>query len=171
MNQNFEHCMEMLLKHEGGYVNHPSDPGGITNLGITKRTYDEFHGTNIDEEGMRDLTVEDVTPIYRRNYWERCRYQDLPNGVDWAVMDACVNHGTSRAAKFLQKAVMVNQDGAIGPLTMMAVGEAEPEEIIYRLAVYRDAFYRSLSTFETFGRGWIRRNDETREQALEMARG
>ena len=171
MNQNLEHCMEMLLKHEGGYVNHPSDPGGITNLGITKRTYDEFHGTNIDEEGMRDLTVEDVTPIYRRNYWERCRCQDLPNGVDWAVMDACVNHGTSRAAKFLQKAVMVNQDGAIGPLTMMAVGEAEPEEIINRLAVYRDAFYRSLSTFETFGRGWIRRNDETREQALEMARG
>ena len=103
--------------------------------------------------------------------WERCRCQDLPNGVDWAVMDACVNHGTGRAAKFLQKAVMVNQDGAIGPLTLMAVKEAEPEEIINRLAVYRDAFYRSLSTFETFGRGWIRRNDETREQALEMARG
>ena len=60
MNQNFEHCMEMLLKHEGGYVNHPSDSGGITNLGITKRTYDEFHGTNMDEEGMRALTVEDV---------------------------------------------------------------------------------------------------------------
>ena len=103
--------------------------------------------------------------------WERCRCQDLPNGVDWAVMDACVNHGTGRAAKFLQKAVMVNQDGAIGPLTLMAVAEADPEEIINRLAVYRDAFYRSLSTFETFGRGWIRRNDETREQALEMARG
>ena len=63
MNQNFEHCMEMLLKHEGGYVKHPSDPGGLTNMVITKRTYDEFHGTTIDEEGMRDLTVEDVTPI------------------------------------------------------------------------------------------------------------
>ena len=171
MNQNFEHCMEMLLKHEGGYVNHPSDPSGLTNMGITKRTYDEFHGTNIDKEAMRDLTVEDVTPIYRRNYWERCRCQDLPNGFDWAVIDACVNHRTGRAAKFLQKAVMVNQDGAIGPLTMMAVNDNNPEEIINRLAVYRDAFYRSLSTFETFGRGWIRRNDETREQALEMARG
>ena len=102
---------------------------------------------------------------------ERCRCKDLPNGVDWDVMDACVNHGTGRAAKFLQKAVMVNQDGAIGPLTLMAVGEANPEEIINRLTVYRDVFYCSLSTFETFGRGWIRRNDETREQALEMARG
>ena len=86
-------------------------------------------------------------------------------------MDACVNHGTGRAAKFLQKAVMVNQDGAIGPLTMMAVKDNNAEEIINRLAVYRDAFYRSLSTFETFGRGRIRTNDETREQALEMARG
>ena len=119
---------------------------------------------------MRDLTVEDVTPIYRRNYWERCRFQDLPNGVDWVVMDDCVNHRTGRAAKFLKKAVMLNQYGAIGPLTMMAVNDNNPEEIINRLAVYRDAFYRSLSTFETFSRGWIRRNDETREQALEMAR-
>ena len=81
MNQNFDKCMSMLLEHEGGYVNHPSDPGGMTNLGVTKRTYDEFHGTDIDEEGMRNLTVEDVTPIYRRNYWERCRCQDLPSGL------------------------------------------------------------------------------------------
>ena len=81
-------------------MNQPSDPGGMTNLGITKRTYDEFHGTDIDEEGMRNLTVEDVTADLPRNYWERCRCQDLPDGVDWAVMDACVNSGTGRAAKF-----------------------------------------------------------------------
>ena len=118
---------------------------------------------------MRELTVDDVLPIYRRNYWERCRCQDLPSGVDWAVMDACVNHGTGRAAKFLQRAVMVNQDGSIGPLTLMAVAENDPEEIIEKLAEYRDAFYRSLSTFETFGRGWIRRNEETKEQARELA--
>ena len=159
MNQNFKHCMEMLLVHEGGFVNGNKigDPGGLTNMGITKRTYDEFHGTNIDEEGMRALTVEDVLPIYRRNYTERCRSQDLPNGVDWAVMDACVNHGTGRAAKFLQKTVVVNKDGAIGPLTMMVVKDNNAEEIINRLAVYRDAFYRSLSTFETFSRGRIRK--------------
>lgn len=171
MNQNFERCMEMLLVHEGGFVNGNKigDPGGLTNMGITKRTYDEFHGSDIDEEGMRELTVEDVLPIYRRNYWERCRCQDLPSGVDWAVMDACVNHGTGRAAKFLQRAVMVNQDGSIGPLTLMAVAENDPEEIIEKLAEYRDAFYRSLSTFETFGRGWIRRNEETKEQARELA--
>ena len=108
MNQNFKHCMQMLLKHEGGYVNYPSDPVGITNLGVTKSTYDEFHGCDIDKEGMGNLTVDDITPIYRRNYWERCRCQDLPSGVDWAVYDASENHGTGRAAKFLQKAVTVN---------------------------------------------------------------
>ena len=173
MNQNFDHCMEMLLKHEGGFVDGRKigDPGGLTNLGVTKRTYDEFHGCDIDEEGMRNLTVDDVTPIYRRNYWERCRCQDLPSGVDWAVYDASVNHGTGRAAKFLQKAVMVNQDGSIGPLTLMAVSEIDPAEIINRMAVYRDAFYRSLSTFKTFGRGWIARNDTTRDTALAMVTG
>ena len=160
MNQNFDKCLHMLLHHEGGFVNHPSDPGGMTNLGITKRTYDEFHGTDIDEEGM-----------HRRNYWDRCRCGDLPSGVDWAVMDASVNHGTGRAAKFLQKAVMVEQDGAIGPRTIMAVNDNEPTEIISRMAVYRDAFFRSLSTFDTFGEGWIRRNDETRTSAIALGRG
>lgn len=171
MNQNFEKCMEMLLAHEGGYVNHPSDPGGMTNLGVTKRTYDEFHGTDIDEERMRNLTVEDVTPIYRRNYWERCRCQDLPDGIDWAVFDWAVNSGTGRAAKALQRAVGTLEDGAIGPQTLMCVGNEKPEEIINRIAIHRDSFYRELSTFDTFGRGWLRRNDETREQALDMARG
>ena len=69
MNQNFDKCMEMLLHHEGGFVNHPSDPSGMINMGVTEKTYDEFHGTDIDEEGVRSLTVEDVIPIYRKNYW------------------------------------------------------------------------------------------------------
>ena len=168
MNQNFDKCMSMLLKHEGGYVNHPSDPGGMTNLGITKRTYDEYHGTDIDEEGMRNLKKSDVEPIYRQNYWNRCRCQDLPAGVDWAVFDFAVNAGTGRAAKALQKAVEVEQDGSIGPLTLMKVKHHEVVNIINRIATYREQFYRSLSTFDTFGKGWIRRNDETREQAISM---
>ena len=168
MNQNFDKCMSMLLEHEGGYVNHPSDPGGMTNLGVTKRTYDEFHGTDIDEEGMRNLTVEDVTPIYRRNYWERCRCQDLPSGLDWAVMDWSVNSGTGRAAKALQRAVGAYEDGAIGPQTLMLVSNHKPADLIDRLHEHRETFYRELSTFETFGRGWLRRNDETKEQAHKL---
>ncbi len=76
--QNFNKCMEMLLLHEGGFVNHLSDPGGMTNPGVTKKTYDNHHGKDIDEQVMRDLTVEDVMSIYKTNYGERCRFQDLP---------------------------------------------------------------------------------------------
>ena len=168
MNMNFDKCMSMLLAHEGGYVNHPSDPGGMTNLGVTKRTYDEFHGTDIDEEGMRQLTKADVIPIYRRNYWDRCRCQDLPSGVDWVVFDLAVNSGTGRAAKLLQRAVETTEDGSIGPLTLMKVKQHESENIINRIAMYREQFYRTLSTFDTFGRGGLRRNDETRKQAIAM---
>ena len=168
MNHNFDTCLNMLLKHEGGYVNHPEDPGGMTNLGVTKRTYDEFHGTDINEEGMRNLEKSDVEPIYRSNYWNRCRCQDLPSGVDWAVFDFAVNAGTGRAAKALQQAVEAEQDGSIGPLTLMKVKDHEVVNIINRIAIYREQFYRSLSTFDTFGKGWIRRNDETRRQAIHM---
>ena len=168
MEQNFDKCMEMLLVHEGGYVNHPSDPGGMTNLGVTKKTYDHHHGTDIDEEGMRNLTVQDVMPIYRTNYWERCRCQDLPSGVDWAVFDWAVNSGPGRSVKALQRAVGAFEDGIIGAQTLMAVTASQPHEIINRIAVHRDSYYRELKHFDTFGRGWIRRNDETRNQALHM---
>lgn len=161
----------MLLKHEGGFVNHPSDPGGMTNLGITQNTYNEFHGIRLDEQGMRDLTAADVTPIYRRNYWDRCRCPDLPSGVDWAVFDWAVNSGTGRSAKALQRAVEATEDGIIGNITLMKVNALDPINIINRLAVYREEFYRSLSTFDTFGRGWLRRNDETRKQAIDLGRG
>ncbi len=157
--------MEMLLVHEGGFVdgNKIGDPGGLTNMGVTKKTYDHHHGTDIDEEGMRNLTVEDVMPIYKVNYWDRCRCGDLPSGVDWAV-----NSGPGRAAKALQRAVGAFEDGIIGAHTLMCVKDTEPAQIINRIAVHRDSYYRELKHFDTFGRGWIRRNDETREQALHM---
>ena len=87
MNQNFDKCMEMLLHHEGGFVNHPSDPGGMTNLGVSKSTWDHFYGDNIDEKRKKNIAVDDVKPLYRTNYWERCHCGDLPSGVDWAVFD------------------------------------------------------------------------------------
>ena len=168
MNQNFDKCMTLLLEHEGGYVNHPSDPGGMTNLGVTKRTFDEFHGTDATEEEMKQLTKADVGPIYRRNYWDRCRCHDLETGIDWAVFDFAVNAETGRASKSLPKAVGATEDGSIGPLTLIKVKHFETANTINRIAIYREQFYRSLSTFDTFGRGWIRRNDETRKQALAM---
>ena len=166
MRQNFEQCMGWLLEHEGGYVNHPNDPGGETNLGVTRAVYEQYAGRQVMDGEMEGLTHDDVYPIYKENYWDRVRGDDLPSGVDWAVFDWGVNSGTSRAAKALQRIVGVEQDGGIGPMTLQAVLEIKPAEIIEQMHHMRDSFYRSLSTFDTFGRGWIRRNDETKEQAL-----
>ena len=168
MRQNFEQCMGWLLEHEGGYVNHPSDPGGETNLGVTRAVYEQYAGRQVMDGEMEGLTHDDVYPIYKENYWDRVRGDDLPSGVDWAVFDWGVNSGTSRAAKALQRIIGVEQDGGIGPMTLQAVASIEPTDIIDQMHYMREGFYRSLSTFDTFGRGWLRRNDETKEQALNL---
>lgn len=171
MKQNFDKCLEMLLHHEGGFVNHPKDPGGMTNLGVTKAVYDAWTGKESSEAEMRALTPADVAPIYRKNYWDKVRGDDLPSGVDWCAFDWAVNSGSKRPAKAIQKSVGAKQDGAIGPMTLQAVANEEPDKIIEAVYHTRQRFYERLSTFETFGRGWTRRNKETLEAALEMMNG
>jgi lysozyme family protein len=168
MKENFDKCLEMLLSHEGGFVNHPEDPGGITNLGVTKKVYDEWTGRESTEQEMRDLTPEDVAPIYKKNYWDRVKGDSLPSGLDWACFDWAVNSGSGRPAKAVQRAVGATADGAIGPATLGLVMEKDPKFIIEYVHDVRQDFYKSLKTFETFGRGWTRRNKETLHQALEM---
>tara|TARA_B100000963_G_scaffold201486_1_gene175446 strand:- start:6825 stop:7337 length:513 start_codon:yes stop_codon:yes gene_type:complete len=164
MKDNFDECLKMLLHHEGGYVNHPSDPGGETNLGVTKKVYQEWGGT----KDMKDLTVEDVAPIYKKNYWDRCKCDDLESGVDWVVFDWAVNSGTGRSAKAIQKICGATQDGAIGPKTLALIGTQNTQYVIEEFGKIRQDFYESLKTFDTFGKGWTRRNKETTEKALEM---
>ncbi len=168
MKENFDKCLKMLLSHEGGFVNHPEDPGGITNLGVTKKVYDEWIGRESTEQEMRDLTPDDVAPIYKKNYWDRIKGDSLPSGIDWCLMDWTVNSGKSRPSKAIQRAVGATQDGAIGPATIGLIMEKDPKFIIEYVHDVRQDFYKSLKTFETFGRGWTRRNKETLHQALEM---
>ena len=168
MKENYEKCLEMILHHEGGYVNHPKDPGGETNLGVTKRVYEEWGGT----KDMRALTVEDVAPIYEKNYWGRVKGDELPNGLDLCVFDFCVNAGTGRAAKYLQSMVGAARDGAIGPNTLRQVNEyVEENGLQATIETYqsnRQRYYEKLKTIETFGRGWTRRVEETTSSAIEM---
>jgi len=164
MKDNFDECLKMLLHHEGGYVNHPKDPGGETNLGVTKRVYEKWGGT----KDMKDLTVEDVAPIYKKEYWDKCKCDDLESGVDWAVFDWAVNSGTGRAAKAIQKICGAAQDGAIGPKTLALIGTQNTQYVIEEFGKIRQDFYESLKTFDTFGKGWTRRNKETTAKALEM---
>jgi lysozyme family protein len=168
MRQNFEECMARLLEHEGGYVWHAQDPGGETNFGVTRAVYEQYVGRQVMNGEMEGLTHDDVYPIYKENYWDAVRGDDLPSGVDWSTFDWAVNSGKSRASKALQRIVGVEADGGIGPLTLQAVAEVDPEEIIKQMHYVRDKFYRSLDTFEVFGKGWVRRNDETKHQALNL---
>ena len=168
MKENFNKCLTMLLHHEGGFVNHPKDPGGMTNLGVTKAVYDKWIGREATEQEMRDLTPEDVAPIYKKNYWDRVKGDDLPSGVDWACFDWAVNSGSGRPAKALQRCVGATPDGAIGPMTLRAVADNEPKKLVEGVYTQRQKFYENLKTFETFGRGWTRRNKETLDSALEM---
>lgn len=168
MKENYEKCLAMLLKHEGGYVNHPSDPGGRTNLGVTQKVYEEYVGRPVSELEMRNLTPDDVAPLYKTKYWDKVRGDDLPSGVDWAVFDWAVNSGTGRSAKALQRIVGATPDGAIGPKTLAEVDSKDPKTVIMAMHEVRQEFYESLKTFDTFGKGWTRRNRETLEQALEM---
>jgi len=168
MEANYKKCLETILHHEGGYVNHPKDPGGETNLGVTKRVYEEFGGT----KDMKDLTREDVEPIYKKNYWDRLKGDQLPAGLDLCVFDFGVNAGTGRAAKFLQKMIGTTPDGGIGPMTLKSVNEYVTkngiENTIKRYQMGRQKYYESLFTFATFGKGWTRRVKETTDLAIKM---
>ncbi len=166
--ENYEDCLQTILHHEGGYVNHPKDPGGETNLGVTKRVYEEWGG----KKDMKDLTEEDVAPIYKKNYWDRVKGDHLPSGLDLAVFDWAVNSGTGRAAKKLQKMIGTVADGGIGPNTLKTLDEYIEQEglekVITEYHDIRQSFYESLKTFGTFGKGWTRRNKETLEKAKKM---
>ena len=169
MKNNFDKCLHMLLEHEGGYVNNVHDKGGMTNLGVTKRVYDKWIDRESTEQEMRDLTPDDVAPIYKKNYWNRVKGDSLPSGLDWACFDWAVNSGSGRPAKAVQRAVGATQDGAIGNQTLGLIAEKDPKFIIDYVYTVRQAFYESLDDYKHFGRGWSRRNTETLHQAMKMS--
>jgi len=121
-----------------------------------------------DVSELKNIPEEHVQLIYKNGYWDKIKGDELPGGVDFCVFDWAVNSGPGRAAKALQKIVMVSQDGAIGPKTLIAVSEMTPTEIIENTTKQRIEFYKELGTFDTFGRGWLRRAKETRDFALDM---
>jgi len=168
MQQNYEKCLQAILHHEGGYVNHPKDPGGETNFGVTKRVYEAWGGN----KDMTELTVEDVAPIYKKNYWHKVKGDSLPAGLDLCIFDFGVNAGPGRAAKYIQTQIGTIADGGIGPNTLSKLDEYVArtglEKTITEYQRVRQDYYESLSTFYTFGRGWTRRVQETTKMALEM---
>ena len=168
MKDNFDAALKAILHHEGGYVFHKLDPGGMTNLGVTKRVWEEWVGHEVDEETMRGLTPEIVGPMYKAKYWDKIKGDDLPAGVDYCVFDAAVNSGPGRAVKWLQGCVGVDQDGGIGPKTLAAVAAFDPKELVEDYAKRRLSFLMDLKTWPTFGKGWGRRVAEVQTSASSM---
>ena len=168
MKDNFDAALKAILHHEGGYVNHPADPGGMTNLGVTKRIWEEWVGHEVDEKAMRGLTPEMVAPLYKVKYWDKIKGDELPTGVDYCVFDAAVNSGPGRAAKWLQACVGVEPDGGIGPKTLAAVAAFDPKELVEDYAKRRLSFLMDLKTWPTFGKGWGRRVAEVQTSASTM---
>ena len=143
---NFDAAFDKLLKHEGGYSDHAADPGGKTRYGITEAVAREA-GYQGD---MRDLPLDLAKQIYKQKYW----VESLPPDVRYVVFDAAVNSGPAQAAKWLQRACGVIDDGVIGPQTIQA---ARAEGVKSKILAQRLRFMASLSTWPNFGRGWARR--------------
>ena len=168
MKETWQDALAHVLKSEGGYVNHPSDPGGRTNLGVTQRVWEEWVKHDVDEKQMRELTPEMVAPLYQEKYWQRVKGDELPAGIDYCVFDASVNSGVGRASKWLQEVCGTQPDGVIGPMTLRVAQAIVPADLVNMYCDKRLAFLKELKTWETFGKGWERRVEEVRSHALTM---
>lgn len=163
----FSAVLPITLKHEGGFVNHPRDPGGATNKGITIGTFRQYRpGATVAD--LRAISDADVEMIYRKGYWNPVSGDFLPAGVDLSVFDYAVNSGVSRASRALQSVVGVKQDGKIGPNTLSSTVVAGGDVVIKRLSAQRMGFLRGLKIWDTFGRGWTRRVADVEARSMAM---
>jgi len=166
---NFETSLRHVLRFEGGYVDHPADPGGATNLGITRATLARHRGGSVSKAEVRALDHDTARSIYRKLYWDALRCDEMPAGLDLALFDCGVNQGTGRAARLLQTALKVGVDGIIGPVTMRAVNAADPSRLLSEFMALRMRAYGRLSRlFRTFGLGWSRRLMATYRAAMAL---
>ena len=168
MKENFDKSLELVLQHEGGYVHHALDPGGRTNLGVTQRVWEDYVGHPVDEAEMRSLTKELVAPLYRKEYWDAVHGDKLPCGADYLAFDFAVNAGAFRCVKTIQRALNITADGIIGPVTIKAIQDTNAEDFINSFSKAKESFYRSLTTFPTFGKGWFNRVAESKKTAEGM---
>jgi lysozyme family protein len=170
----FEDALKLVLIHEGGYVDHPRDPGGATNKGVTLAVFQRFFGADRSKEDLRAITDEQIQEVYKSGYWDKCKCDDLPAGVDYVVFDQAVNSGPGRSAKWLQAAIGTTVDGGIGPQTVAAARNAAPDATVNTMCDERLTFMQNIrggSLWETFGLGWQRRVDGVRAHGVTLAGG
>lgn len=169
--KNFNAALAKVLVHEGGYVNHPRDPGGETNKGVTKRVYDGYRkGKGLSARSVKHISPQEVAAIYKKQYWDAIQGDQLPSGVDYVVFDGAVNSGPKQSIKWLQRALGVTADGVLGMVTLEAINRTgNHDNLIARICDRRMAFLRALRTWGDFGKGWKRRVDDVEHVGKAMA--
>ena len=150
---NFPAAFDTLITHEGGFSNHPDDPGGATMYGVTEAVA-RRHGY---KGHMRDFTLDQAKAIYRKDYWDACQCEAMPEPIRYPLFDAAVNSGPDQAIKWLQAAVGVKADGVIGPMTRQAVALADPHDLCKAMIGRRLRFMTELKNWPSFSKGWARR--------------
>ena len=166
-NGRLDELLKRVLVHEGGFVNHPKDPGGATNFGVTQAVYDSYRRNNkLALRPVLGIKMEEVRAIYKMMYWDVIRGEQLPRGVDYAVLDLAINSGVSRAIRYLQLACGLKDDGIIGPRTLEAANKLDPKTLVLNIMSRRASFLAQLRTFSTFGKGWMRRVESVKKDAL-----
>lgn len=157
----FPQFIERVLGHEGGFTTNRKDPGnwtsGVPGVGALKGTNWGIAASSYPSVNIRALTREQAIAIYRRDFWDAVRGDVLPPAVAYQALDVAINHGQDRARRMLQRAAGVVDDGRIGPITLAALRQADPNDLVFRFLAERLEFYTSLSTWPTFGKGWTRR--------------
>lgn len=166
----YDEALARLLVHEGGYGNHPSDPGGPTNFGITIADYRQYVKSGATAADVRAMRADEAKAIYRQQYWNAMRCDELPAGLDYALFDFGVNSGIGRAVKMLQRLLGLPGDGRMADTTIAAAKQRDAADSIARLCDGRLAFLKALKTWPVFGAGWGRRVAEVRAAALTMAK-
>jgi lysozyme family protein len=164
---NFKECLDLVLKSEGGWVNNPNDPGGETNLGVTKRVWEEWVGHPV--KTLKNLTKDDVAPLYELKYWRPTYAEVLPRGIDYLCFSMGVNAGPGRSVKLFQSAIGCVSDGIIGPKTRELISASNSANLISKFSETRREYYRSLNK-PMFIKGWLARVDHEETTALNMVK-
>ncbi len=166
----YDQALTRLLRDEGGYTDHPSDPGGPTNFGITLGDARRYWKGNATADDVRAMPQSVARKIYRERYWNAMRCDELPAGVDYAVFDYGVNSGVGRAGKVLRRVLRLSdRTSAVTDDVIAVAGKSVPGDLVIAICTERLAFLKALKTFPVFGRGWTARVNGVRAAALAMA--
>ena len=169
MKNNFEKSLKYVMEDEGGYVNHPKDPGGATNFGITKKAWGDYLNKIVTDDDIKNLKKPVASAFYKKKYWDVCKCDLLPTGIDYCVFDFAVNSGPTKAIKILQNSLGVVCDGIVGNKTILAAqNNKDKSGIITVICSKRLTFLKSLVSYHVFGNGWLSRIKKVQSKSMEM---